>query len=169
MLVVQLEIQTRQPYFKVQSNITFVSLSSVDKGGKVEIREMATFYGMLFDKQQLAEFIAANTIAGFENSPVEINDISTITLRIENKETLRPWEGDVIPITLSGTAHLVWLFDEEKLKGDLAGRTKEALPTILSGYQSIERAKVILRPFWKRTFPDNVSKINVERVLNESQ
>lgn len=155
--------------FKDSVFITFVPLSSVDKGGQVEIREMATFYGMLFDKQQLAEFIAANTIAGFEDSPVEIDDISTISLRIENKETLRPWEGEVIPITLSGTAHLVWLFDEEKLKDDLAGRTKEALPTILSGYQSIERAKIILRPFWKRTFPDNVSKINVERVLNESQ
>ena len=147
--------------------ITFTSLPSTDQNRQVEVKEMASFYGMLFDKFQLAEFIAANTVARFDDSSVEIDDVSTVILTVADKETLRPWEGETIPVTFSGTAHLIWLFDEDKLKADLAGRTKEALPTILSGYPSIERAKVVLRPFWKRTFPENISKINIERMLDK--
>ncbi|HLD38355.1 MAG TPA: hypothetical protein VJA20_02855, partial [Candidatus Nanoarchaeia archaeon] len=69
--------------------------------------------------------------------------------------------------TIKGNVNIIWVFDEERLKQDLAGKSKAAFQTIRSGYSSIEEAEIILRPFWKRTFPDKTNKIKIERILNK--
>lgn len=145
--------------------IEFESLPETEKRSNIEIKEKAVLYGMLFDSNQFAEHIAKNTIAGFDNEKVGIIDISGLELSVFSKENNKPWEENEFLFSLIGNAHIVWLYEEEKLKNDLAGRSKDALPTILSGYPSIEKADVILWPFWKRSFPEKTSKIKVERVL----
>ena len=84
-----------------------------------------------------------------------------------DKGDMRPWEKDTFTFSLVGNATLIWLYDEEKLKNDLVGRDKEAIHTILSGYPSIERAEVIVRPFWRRSFPDTTEEIKIERNLED--
>ena len=74
-------------------------------------------------------------------------------------------EGEDISGILSGTADVVWIFDEEKLKNDLSGRNNEAVFTIMSGYPSIDVAEVVIRPFWKGTFPVNTEEIKIEIIL----
>lgn len=145
--------------------IEFKSLPDIEKEDGVEINEKAILYGILFDKNMFARYIAKNTIAGFDNNPVEIIDAEELVFAILNKENVRPWEEDSFTFTLNGNAQVVWIFDEEQLKNDLLGRAKDALPTVLSGYSSIDQAEVILRPFWKRALPDKPSKIKIERVL----
>lgn len=145
--------------------VEFESESNVESGDKVEVREKATFYGVLFNKEKFASHIAENTIAAFDDESVEISDIATLTIRISDKDNSRPWEDEEFEFTVDGNAYIVWTFDEEQLKEDLSGRAKAALPTILSGYPSIEQAEVVLRPFWKRSFPDKVEKIKIEKNL----
>lgn len=147
--------------------IEFESLPSVEKGRDVEIKERATLYGVLFEKEKFARYIALNTIGGFDDNPVEIIDADTLTFTILNKESSRPWEDDSFTFTLNGNAQIVWTFDFDQLRSDLLGRSKDALPTVLSGYPSIEQAEVIVRPFWKRVFPLKPSKIKIERVLEQ--
>ena len=67
----------------------------------------------------------------------------------------------------SDLARIIWVFDEEQLKQDLSGRPRTALPTILEGYPSVDKAKAVLRPLWKQSFPVNPEKINVEVRLAE--
>lgn len=145
--------------------IEFESEGNLEKGDEVEVREKATLYGVLFNKEKFANYIAENTIAAFDDESVEILDISTLTIKILDKTEARPWEDEEFEFTVEGSVHIVWTFDEEKLKNDLTGRAKAALPTILSGYPSIDRAEAILRPFWKRSFPDKVGKIKIEKNL----
>lgn len=145
--------------------IEFESGPSVETGNDVEIIENATLYGVLFNKEKFASHIAKNTIALFEDESVEISDISTLTVTVSDKIDARPWKDGEFEFTVNGNAHIIWTFDEEKLKEDLAGRAKAALTTVLSGYPSIEQAEVVLRPFWKRSFPDKTSKISIEKIL----
>jgi hypothetical protein len=145
--------------------VEFESEPSVENGDKVEIKEKATLYGVLFNKEKFASHIAQNTVAAFDEESVEILDVSTLNIAVSDKKDSRPWEEEEFEFTVSGNAHIVWTFDEDKLKEDLAGRAKAALTTVLSGYPSIDKAEATLRPFWKRSFPDKIGKIKIEKNL----
>ncbi|MBT3730166.1 hypothetical protein HON59_01105 [bacterium] len=145
--------------------VEFESAGSIESGDEVEVTEKATLYGVLFNKEKFAGHIAENTIAAFDDEPVEISDVSTLTIKVLGKADSRPWEEEEFEFTVDGGVHIIWTFDEEKLKEDLSGRAKAALPTILSGYPSIDKAEAVLRPFWKRSFPDKVGKIKIEKNL----
>jgi len=146
--------------------IAFDPISTASEDGKVTLTQNATLYGVLVSDENLARFIAAQTVAGYDDEPVRVEDPTTISLALAGEEA-EPWKAEKLSITANGTAHLIWAFSEEGLKEDLTGREKAALPTILSGYPSIEKAEVVLRPFWRQSFPENPDEITVEIVLTE--
>lgn len=155
--------------FYLFEDLTFVvfepAVTSVEDGD-VTLTQNATLYAMLFNEEGFARFIAAQTVAGYDDEPVKLADISTMKMTLDG-EPDRPWDAEKVSVNASGTAHLIWTFVEEDLKKDLVGRDKEALPTILSGYPSIEEAEVVLRPFWRQSFPKDQSEISVEVILND--
>lgn len=144
--------------------IEFESEPSVDNGNEIEIIEKATLYGILFNKKEFAGHIAEKRVSDDES--VEISDINTLKILVTDKENFRPWEDEEFEFTVNGNAHIVWTFDEDKLKDDLSGKAKSALTTVLSGYPSIDEAEVVLTPFWKRSFPNDTDKIKIENKLN---
>ncbi len=147
--------------------ITFSSLPNGEEGGDVVIKEKAILYGTLFKQEKFAQFIALNTIAGFDGEVVEILDSSSISFTILNKNDVQPWIDDEFSFKLAGNAHVVWSFESEQLKNDLAGKSKEALQTVLTGYPSIDNAQIILRPFWRQTLPDDIKDIKITTVIEE--
>lgn len=147
--------------------VDFESLPSIDKGESVEIQEKGILYGVLFKEDDFAQYLAQNTLGSYDDSLIELINAADLVLTTFEKENARPWEEDSFTFVINGTADFVWFFDEEQLKSDLLGRSKDALATILSGYPSIDQAEVILRPFWKRTFPEKASKIKIIRELEE--
>lgn len=126
-----------------------------------------TLYGVLFNNEAFARFVADQTVAGYDGEPVTLEDVSTLTLELAEGENERPWENETISIDAAGTTRVIWIFSEETLKEDLAGRSKEALSTILSGYPSIAEAEVVLRPFWRQTFPEKPDEIAIEIKLRD--
>ena len=68
---------------------------------------------------------------------------------------------------MQGNPHLVWRFDEVKLKHDTLAKSKDEFREVLANYPSIQKAEVTLRPFWRRSFPDNPDKIKIETVIEE--
>lgn len=147
--------------------VEFEPMSTQESNNEVEVIEKAILYGVLFNKEEFAKHLAKNTIALFEDESVEISDINTLTLTMLNKEDSRPWKDEEFEFELKGNTRIIWTFDEDKLKQDLSGRAKKALIIVLSGYPSIEEAEAVLRPFWKRSFPDNVDKIKIQKKLNK--
>ena len=147
--------------------IDFESEPTLEQDGSVVLTEKAVLYGVLFEEESFARHIAQNTFAGFDDSPVELMNPEALSLTTLDKESLRPWENDIFTFSLVGNTTLIWLYDEERLKNDLAGRDKGAIHTILSGYPSIERAEVIIRPFWRRSFPETIEEIKIERSLED--
>jgi len=139
-----------------------------DEGGdKARIEQTGVVYVVLFEDKDFAQHIALETVAGYEGGPVYLLSTNDLALETSNTETSRPWEESQFTFSVKGSARIIWLFDENKLKEDLAGRPKASLPTILSGYPAIDKAQVVLRPFWKQSFGDNPEKISVEIKLEK--
>jgi hypothetical protein len=148
------------------SFIVFEDLPQTEDGESVTLRIKAVLYGIIFDEDDFAKFIASNTIAGFDGGDVMLLNPEVLSVNTSGETEDRPWEGDAISVDISGTTNIVWVFDEEGLKRDLAGKSKNALPTILSGYTSIQSIEASLWPFWKGSFPEEIDKIRIETNLD---
>lgn len=128
--------------------------------GQVRIKQQAILQVPMFKNEDFASFIAAATVPGYEGEPVRIDDVSKLSFEYATEPTdISAEEG--ISFRLTGNPKLIWVFDSEQLKKDLAGGAQTALNTILGGYPAIERATVTIRPFWKQSFPDNTEDITI--------
>lgn len=145
--------------------IEFESLPQGSDNNLVVIQEKALLYGVVYRTDDIARFIATQTVAGYDQEPVEILNLSSLSFIFSNEDMLPLWEADSMSFSLEGAAGIIWLYDSGSLQNDLAGRSKDALPTILSGYPSIQEAQISLKPFWRRTFPTESEKITIERML----
>ena len=147
--------------------INFMSLPNEESNSQVNIKEKAILYGVLFKQEAFAKFIARNTIAGFEEKKVEIIDPDTLKFNILEKDKIKPWISKEFSFKLSGKAHIVWDFESNQLKEDLAGKSKGALKTVLTGYPNINEARIVLRPFWRQTFPDKIENIKIITIIEK--
>lgn len=143
----------------------YQSLPAEDLGnGKVKIKEKATLYLPLFKNEDFASFIAAATIPGYESEPVRIENVDTLTFEYVGEPALA--EAHSFSFKLLGKPKVIWSYDTDKLKQDLAGGSQTALNTVLGGYPAIEKATATIKPFWRRSFPDDPAKITVIEELS---
>jgi hypothetical protein len=151
--------------------ITFETLpnENTESTDTVRVVEQGTLTGIVFAREELAARIAEATIAQYEGEPVRFITLENIEMTLQDKETLEPVSLNTIQLALSGRGTIVWTFDEERLKSDLAGKSRQELETVLSGYPAIERAEIHFRPFWKRTFPEKVDRIVVEQRIESHE
>jgi hypothetical protein len=133
--------------------------------GNVVITKSATFYGLIFDENDFAEFVAEKTISSYDNSPVELVGTDNLNLNLESSEAENISNAESVSFELSGETKVVWVFDQGALIEDLKGQSKGDVDSILSRYSSIESAEVVVRPFWKRTIAENDKKIKLEKVI----
>lgn len=148
--------------------LTYTALPPVQSGDDlVTIREQAILQVPLFKKEDFASFIAKETIVGYEGDPVRIDNLSNMTFAYTNATTSQSTIANEPSLTfkITGVPKIVWTFDGERMKAELLGMQKTALNGILSKYPGIERGEVVVRPFWKRSFPKSLSEITIEEQL----
>lgn len=167
-LQTQAKSETPQGFylFSDATFITYESLPQDERNGSVVLKEKAVLHGIVYRVDELARFVATQTAAGYEGESIAIQDLEGLTYSSSvTDEVVQQWEAEAVSFSLKGSVKLIWKYDEKSLKESLAGRSKEALPTILSGFPSIQEAKVSVQPFWRQTFPSNEEKITVKQSL----
>lgn len=153
-------------------SITFESLPAVEYGENlVTIKEQALLQIPIFKKEEFAAYIAAATVPGYEDRPVRIDNIDTLdfSYTIATTSSTNIGNLDEIEFDLQGRPQIVWTFDEGKLKTDLLGVQKTALPSILGAYPAIEKAEAVVRPFWKQSFPEEMDAITITEMIEAEQ
>ncbi len=162
-----------QIYSKIPENLVlfadgiytdYESQPNVDMGDSVAVVEKVILKAVLFDKNTFGNYIAQYVMQDEYFGNVEIDNIEDLSFEIDNKENILPWEDSIFGFNLNGIANFVWVFDENKLKTDFAGKTKKETNSILSAYKGITEAEVSISPFWKIRFPKNTDKIKIERL-----
>lgn len=136
-----------------------------DTEGSVEMVHKATLMAIALTTSDLARAVVGRTSVD-SPLPVHIDNINDLLITLLNPTEFDIQNSAEARIEVSGDAHLVWLFDEEQVKSELAGEKKKDLSRILSSYESIEKARAVIRPFWKRTFPTVLSKIKLKTELD---
>ncbi len=149
--------------------ITYNQLPAVQYGDKlVTIKEQATLQMPLFNADDFASFIAQETIVGYNGDPVRIDNIEKLNFAYSSATTSQSTLANLDSLTFKiiGVPTIVWTYDEGKLKLDLAGKEKTAIPQIMGSYKGIDRSEVKIRPVWKRSMPKDHTEIEVIEVLS---
>ncbi len=152
--------------------ITYNQLPAVEYGQDlVTIKEQAVLQIPLFNKIEFGSFLAQETVATYEGTPVRVDNPSTLTFSYSSATTSASVIANEPSLTfsLSGKPLLIWEYDIEKLKKDLAGLPKTAINNAISAYPGIDEARVRITPFWKRNFPSESAEIIVTEELKKAE
>lgn len=143
------------------TSISVPEVETADK--KVEVTERGTLTAFAFGRNALALYIAQHlSIPGYHDAPVSFEKWEEVSFDFINKATFDKANPDgQVRFELRGTGKLTWTLDEERLKTALVGKQKNETVTVLASYPAIERSQVVIRPFWRSAFPENVKKISV--------
>ncbi len=157
--------------FKDSVAIVYNQLPAVQYGDKlVTIKEQAVLQMPLFKADDFASFIAKETIVGYEEDPVRIDNIDLLTFAYTNATTSQSVLANEpsLNFKIVGVPKIVWAVDEGKLALDLVSKEKTAIPQIMSSYQGIEKSEVKIRPIWKRAMPSDHTEIDIVEVVGEN-
>jgi hypothetical protein len=166
-LLARLESERPNGFVFFDPSVTFAydSLEPTDAGDQaVLMKESARLLAPLFKTDPFATYIADKTIAGYGGEAMRIDDASKLSFSYPATSTDIA-SGDTLKFRLEGSVRLIWKYDMEQLRADLKGIAETALPSVLSAYPAIDRSRVIIRPFWKDSFPADLEKIRIVEVM----
>lgn len=130
-------------------------------GNTVVLSAKGIVRGVIFPEQALASQIAFQTVGTYAGEPLTFEDVSGLTLA--PAEGLIPTDGEPeFTFTLTGNSNLIWKVDETKVAGAVAGKNRQSAQVLLDGFPEVGQALLVLKPFWKSSFPEDPAKIDVE-------
>lgn len=112
-------------------------------------------------ERDLASFLARSNISEYEGEAVLFGQRGDVVLTLTQKPE-RLGESP-LGLRISGEIALVWQYDAEGLKAELAGKERDAFEGVIRGYRpEITKAEASIRPFFNSSFPEEPSNITVE-------
>jgi len=135
----------------------------------VTIKEKAVLRLPLFKHNDFASYLARETITTYNNRDlVRIRNVDGLTFSYVDSSNSNENIADMTSLSfqLTGKPLIVWEYDAEQLKEDLAGKSMTAIHTVLSAHPGIKNAIISGKPFWKTSFPTDPNKIIVVENLN---
>ena len=141
---------------------TYQSLDSAPSAtsGMVDVKEQGTISAVVFPNAALAKAMALS-IAGlnYQGEPLTVS--ATDKLALAMTSGMPDANSASFTFTLAGTAPLVYTVDTSRIAAAVAGKTRSAAEVALTNYPEVSRAIIVLRPFWKQSFPEDPAAISV--------
>ena len=137
----------------------------IKTSGEGEMKLSGSLTGFLFDEQKLWREITETVIEGYDGAPVEIVNVRDLSFSLLSEKNLSGDGIKNISFHLSGPVKIVWQVDASLLKEEAAGKKKKDFPAVLGAHPSVSSAVLKLRPFWKRSFPEESEDIEI--IVNE--
>ncbi len=141
---------------------TFQELEPVSSSttGMVDVKEQGTITAVVFPDTALADTIASSipSLSSYQGEPLTIASSSNLLLTdfgIPNPQATS------FPFTVTGTVSFIYTVDPGRIAAAVAGKTRSEAEVALTNYPEVKRAVIILRPFWRQTFPQDPSAISV--------
>jgi hypothetical protein len=158
--------QKKPDQYEIFKDNYFISYKNIpdteSDSDKYVLTEEGTINALMFKKDLLASFIAKQKIKEFSNDPVEILLADDFVASIISTSP-EVWAEDSLKIKFTGNAKVVWSYDSKSFLGYLVGQNKSIIDDLVSDKfkTSIKSISVIIRPQWKKTFPENPSRIKL--------
>ncbi len=141
---------------------TYQELASAPSStsGQVEVKEQGTITAVVFPNAALAKAVAAS-VAGLGYQGEALSFVSVGNLLLASPGGLPAPSATSFSFTLAGTAPLVYTVDPTRIAAAISGKTRSAAEVALTNYPEVKRAVIILRPFWRQTFPQDPASVSV--------
>ncbi len=163
--LLQKAIDQIPPGFILYKEATFLNIDEQNAEflaveGGVPVKMKATLYGFLISEKKLTQKIAKDNITDYDDSEVYMPNIRSLNFALLDKDiSFRDVQN--INFKLSGTAKVVWKFDDATFAESLLGKSRSEFNDILASYKNIDSAELSLSPFWVRSIPGKLEDINV--------
>ncbi len=128
--------------------------------GMANVQEEGTVTAVVFPNADLAKAIATS-VSGLNYQGEPLTLASTSALRFTMNSGSIDQKISSFSFALSGTASLVYTIDPARIAAAVSGKTRSAAEVALTNYPEIKRAIIVLRPFWRQSFPQDPSAISV--------
>jgi hypothetical protein len=157
------EISSQKPDTFVLYDDALVSSTQI-LPSETGVKEKITLYGIIFNKQELSEYVAANSSgASLGAGPSDVTNLESLTMTFLNKPNFDATTSTSINFSLKGKPIIVSHIDIDKLRADLAGKTVKSAQNLLStAYPMIEKMEFIIRPFWKSNLPADPNQMVID-------
>lgn len=150
------------------STISYEDLPQTDAGnGDANVGMRSNLNALMFKKTDLSKHLASKKTTLTSEDVVVLEPLESLTFAFFGSAPEDLLSSDQMSFEVTGDSAIVWKTDENALRADLLGRKKGDVQSVLGNYPSIAKADVIIRPFWKRSFPDQISDITVKRVVDK--
>ncbi len=140
----------------INIQITDLPQKASQIAGKVTISAKGNASAVIFDTTSLIQAIAATS-----SSDLEDPDLDKLSFMITTADSASPPVGK-FDFTLTGTTTVKQSFSNQDLKGELVGLSRTDAQKIFQKY-AFDKVDAVIKPFWKKNFPDTVDKIVIER------
>ena len=128
--------------------------------GQVDIKEQGTITAVVFPNSALASALASSVAGlGYNGEPLTLASVNNLLLAAVGG--VPSPDASSFSFTIAGTAPLIYTVDSARIAAAVAGETRDAAKVALTSYPEVKRAVIILRPFWRQTFPADPSSIKV--------
>jgi hypothetical protein len=126
----------------------------------VDVKVEGTIAAVIFPSAALAKSIA-NSVPGLGYNGEPLAVASSSDLKLVPVSGLPSADATSFTFTLAGTADLTYAIDTSRIAAAVAGKSRSAAQVALTNYPEVKRAVLILRPFWRSSFPQDPSSISV--------
>jgi len=163
-LATSLQSQVEEGYVLLMgaATTTYQALDSAPSAtaGMVEVKEQGTVTAVIFRNADLAKTIASSVSGlGYQGEPLTIAKLDG--LQFVATAGIPDANASSFTFALSGTAPLVYTVDTARVAAAVAGKTRDSAQVALSSYPEVNKALLVLRPFWRQTFPQDPAAIAV--------
>ena len=140
---------------------TFQELASAPSSttGQVDVKEQGTLTAVIFPNAALAKAIASSVSSlGYQGESLMLASSSNLLLTTSD---MPDPDAASFSFILTGTVSLTYTVDPIRIAAAVAGKTRSAAEVALTNYPEVKRAVIILRPFWRQTFPQDPASISI--------
>jgi hypothetical protein len=142
-----------------EAGLSKLPASSADKA---VVMQAGTLYMVTFDREVFTKILIEKLVQAYKGETVSISNIDSIEFDMQNMTGQQLWDLDKLDFSLKGMPNLEWSIDESAIKKALMGMPKESFNTIMAQFPTIELAKATISPIWKRSFPKENTKIEIQ-------
>lgn len=137
---------------------------STNDSTKVSLRALVSV--VFFSGDKLTQKIVEKTLPEYRNvSFVAPRGTAISFVFLDGVDDIILTDLKRVRFRLEGQVSLVGEIDVEKLKNLLPGKNEKEFLEIIKNQNNVKKADLVIRPMWKKSFPQEVKKISIKVLL----
>lgn len=162
-LLAKAKVQVPDGYLFYDSATLFMSDGAVvapySKEAQIPVALHGTLTAYLIKKDTLVQAIAKKFVSQYGGESIQVPSLPSLVLT--PSAVLNPANDTSFTFTFTGSGSVVWMVDPATVVAELTGKKKADYEAILAKITGVDKAEVVIKPFWKQSFPKDASRISV--------